>query len=89
MSRFGNRGVRCDHCGKIANNPLGVYERRDGSCGYIRQPEWERFPGGDPTVASIQTENDICQECSVHYCQACGNKGIEGGKCKACKYEQK
>ena len=42
MSRFNKTGVRCDWCGKFANNESGEYRKPDGvSAGYIHQPEWE------------------------------------------------
>jgi hypothetical protein len=99
MSGFGKKGVRCDWCGRFSNNPNGEYTRPDGSAGYIVQPEWERFPGGDPTVASTPStpsNNDICEECSAGSCPTCGSYMIVrvtpavpgpdgwGGRCKTC-----
>jgi hypothetical protein len=98
MSRFGKKGVRCDYCGKIANNENGEYTRPDGvSAGYIHQPEWERFPGGRTDASSLQSSNDICEECAAGLCPFCGSNRIVhthpavpgpdgwGGRCKACE----
>lgn len=65
MSRFRKHGVRCDWCGKFTSNANGEYQKPDGSAGYIVQPEWERFPGGRTDVGSVQSTNDICEECAA------------------------
>jgi len=56
-------GVRCDWCGKIANNPNGEYTKPDGiSAGYIHSPDWDK--DGD---------DDICEECANDLCPFCGS----------------
>jgi hypothetical protein len=99
MSRAKNGSVRCDWCGRLSRSPDCAYTRPDGSAGYIVQPEWERFPGGDPTADSIQSTNDICEECAGNLCPACGSDAVVnltpaapgpsgwGGRCKACGHQ--
>lgn len=96
MSRMKNSGIRCYWCGKLTRDQNGYYRRPDGTAGYIHQPEWERFLGGDPTQPSIPSTNDICEECSDDICPMCGSDQIVhttpcvpgpvgwGGRCKAC-----
>lgn len=97
MSRFKGKGVRCDWCGKFSNNENGEYTKSDGiSAGYIVQPEWERFPGGDHAVPSLQSDKDICEECADDLCRFCGSDLIVrqtpvvagphgwGYRCKTC-----
>lgn len=99
MSQTRNGGIRCDWCGRLTRNRSGEYTRPDGvSAGYIVQPEWERFPGGDPTRESIPSERDICEECAADRCPGCGSGRIVhqspatpgavgwGGRCKACGF---
>lgn len=99
MSMTKNKCVRCDWCGKLSNNRNGEYTRPDGrSAGYIHQPEWERFPGGDATAHNLSTDNDICEECAEDRCPACGSGSLVrttpsvagptgwGGRCKACHF---
>jgi hypothetical protein len=98
MSRVRNKSVRCDWCGKLSGNQNGEYRKWDETAGYIHQPEWERFPGGDPQQTSIQSENDICEECAAGLCPACGSSEIVsvspaipgpdgwGGRCKQCGF---
>lgn len=45
-------GVRCDWCGKIANNERGEYTKPDGSAGYILAPDCDK-----------DDIKDICEEC--------------------------
>lgn len=59
-------GVRCDFCGKIANNPDGEYTKpgTDNQVAYIHgPPEWERNPDG--STKPNATDRDICEECAA------------------------
>lgn len=83
MSLTKNKCVRCDWCGKLSNSRDGYYKRPDGTAGRIIQPEWVRFPGGDPTASRTdRTEphpddaKDICDECAEDRCPACGDTAI-------------
>ncbi len=100
MSRTRNNAIRCDWCGRLTRNVNGEYTRPDGvSAGYIVQPEWERFPGGVTTDGSIESNNDVCEECAAGRCPACGSAAIVqitpavpgpdgfGGRCKDCGHE--
>ncbi len=99
MSLTKNRAVRCDWCGRLSRNPNGEYAKTDGTAGYIVQPEWERFPGGDPTATSVPSSSDICEECAADLCPACGSAEIVkttpvvagpmgwGGRCKSCNHQ--
>lgn len=97
MSLMKNGSIRCDWCGKLTRSDRGEYLKPDGvSAGYIVQPEWERFPGGDMKADSIRSTNDICEECADSLCPFCGSSQIVkptpaiagpvgwGGRCKAC-----
>ena len=64
MSLCKNNSIRCDWCGRLTRNKNGEYRKTDGSAGYIHQPEWTRFPDGDPTRMSLPDSRDICEECS-------------------------
>lgn len=78
MSRTKNGATRCDWCGKLTRSKDGEYLKPDGvSAGYIVQPEWLRFPGGDPTQPNIPTELDICEECFEARCPLCGDTSCE------------
>jgi hypothetical protein len=99
MSRTANNGTRCDWCGRISRAKDCGYTKPDGTAGYIVQPEWQRFPGGDHTADSIPSSDDICEECASNRCPGCGSDQIVhkspvvagptgwGGRCKACKHE--
>lgn len=100
MSLTKNKRTRCDWCGKLTSDNLGHYLKPDGrNYGRIVQPEWERFPGGNPTADSVQSTNDICEECAENHCPACGSDDIVsltpttpgpvgwGGRCKTCRFE--
>lgn len=99
MSRTRNNAVRCDWCGKLSRDPDSAYRKADGTTGYIVQPEWERFPGGDHTADSVPSNNDICEECAANRCPACGTDSIVsvtpamagpdgfGGRCKSCNHQ--
>lgn len=98
MSQFGNRGVRCDWCGKFSTGPSGEYTKPNGiSAGYIRQPEWEReHVDANGKHAPIDSDNDICEECAGDCCTFCGSDQLVritpltpgptgwGYRCKAC-----
>lgn len=100
MSRTKNGCVRCDWCGKISRSQDAEYMRPDGSAGYIVEPEWMRFPGGDHTAPQEgePAGMDICEECAQGHCPACGGSEIVsirpstpgpdgwGGRCKACQH---
>lgn len=60
-------GVRCDWCGKIANNLLGEYLDPRGrvSARYIHSPDWDKESG-----------MDICEECAENRCSFCGSDKI-------------
>lgn len=83
MSQLRNKAIQCDWCGKLTKGAGGEYRRKDGSYGRIVQPEWERFPGGDPTGPGIQTENDICEECASLRCYCCGQLVESSCRCEA------
>lgn len=99
MSKTANNSTRCDWCGRLTRAADCYYRRPDGTAGYIVQPEWERFPGGDHTKPNVQSANDICEECAANHCPACGSEKIVtltpsvpgpngwGGRCKACQYQ--
>ncbi len=53
-------GVRCDDCGRIANNPSGEYTRPDGSAGYINDSSFPEDENGQ----RISGEKDRCEECA-------------------------
>lgn len=55
MAKFNKKGVRCDWCGKFANNQLGEYLKADQSFGYMWPAQNEGI-GDDPA-------KDICEEC--------------------------
>ena len=98
MSQFKVKGVRCDFCGKFSNAPLGEYLKPDGvSMGYISQPEWERnHVDASGKHDPIDSEFDICEECTAHRCTFCGSDQLVrivpmtpgptgwGFRCKAC-----
>lgn len=98
MSKFGKSGVRCDWCGKLANNRTGEYTKPNGSAGYILQPEWERnHMDANGKHDPIDSENDICKECAAGCCPYCGSDQLVhitpatpgpigwGCRCKACE----
>lgn len=102
MSLTKNKCVRCDWCGKLTRDRDAHYLKPDGvNYGRIVQPEWVRFPGGDPTAEMVphpDEEKDICEECAADLCPACGSPKIVrttptvagptgwGGRCKACQF---
>jgi hypothetical protein len=59
MSAFGKHGVRCDKCGKIANNRSGEYLRKDMTCGYIMPEDNENGGSQDICTDCIDAEQDI------------------------------
>jgi len=92
MSVFNRRskteyGVRCDWCGKIANNTNGEYERPTGGAGYIHSPDWDK-----------NSDMDACEECAEDRCPSCGSHKVVrvtpgipgphgwGGHCESCHY---
>jgi len=92
MSLAKNGSIRCDWCGRLTGNKDGEYTAPDGaSAHYIRQPEWERFPGGRTDVGSVESDRDICEECESNKCLGCGSGQIVklrpwGGKCSDCGF---
>lgn len=98
MSRTRNGCIRCDWCGRLTRDKDAHYRKPDGTYGVVVQPEWTRFPGGDPTVPSIPDDRDICEECAADLCPGCGGGRIVrttpaapgptgwGGRCKDCDH---
>jgi hypothetical protein len=96
MSQTKNGCLRCDWCGKLTRSKSCEYVKANGSAGYINQPEWERFPGGDPTKPGPNgpdADKDICEECAEKHCCACGSTAIVvpdpavwAGHCETCGY---
>jgi hypothetical protein len=58
MAKFSKQGRRCDRCGKIANNRMGEYVRKDGSQGYV----WHDESGEDICDDCYDKERKQCKE---------------------------
>lgn len=56
MSYFGKHGIRCDKCGKFANNLAGEYVKKDHSCGYI-------WLDGETDEERNVAKTHTCEEC--------------------------
>lgn len=69
MSIFNRRsltryGVRCDDCGRIANNPNGEYTRPDGTAGYINDSSFPEDENGQRISNAGGRSLDRCEECA-------------------------
>ena len=97
MSVFRKTGVRCDWCGKFANNRMGEYTKPDGrTCGYIRRPDWHFNDDRSEKPEYADSSQDICEECAENLCPFCASDQVVkvtpatpgpygwGGRCKAC-----
>lgn len=89
-------GVRCDWCGKIANNANGEYVGTDGTAKYIHAPDWDKDGGADicEECANEERPESPISDSAIDFppCHGCGKRatcfgtygGLTGYSCDKC-----